>query len=127
MSNKTPEKLKIFVYGTLKFQERLGKRINTKAQIRGDMFDLGPFPAAINVGKSDNLIEGHIVEIYSYQLSILDIYEQVPNGLYERVTVKTVDGTEVQTYQFAQKIGDKDLPIIKRWPTEKGLVAWKAQ
>lgn len=84
----------VFVYGTLR-QTNI-----TDRTIQGELWDLGAFPAAVNVGEGESLIHGEILWVTQPQLKRLDEYEGVGRGLYRRVSTVTNKGEDVFVYEW---------------------------
>lgn len=103
--------MKLFVYGTL--------RPNKPADdsVRGDMYDLGAFPAVVSVGDSDNLVQGNVVIVNDEQLKALDVYEGVAVGLYRRIRTTTTNGDEVWIYEYGGVLPE-GLPLLQEWPSQ---------
>jgi len=95
----------VFVYGTLMGREPAA----VPACIRGELYDLGPFPAAWNVGaQGAGVIHGEIIEVDAETLAHFDRYEGVSVGHYRRVRVRVVDengnpnGREAWVYEYGK-------------------------
>lgn len=98
---------KVFVYGTL------GTGVKDD-MIQGDLYDLGAFPAAINVNSSNNTLWGEVIEVPEYYLQHLDVYEGVSAGLYRRIRTTTLRGVEAWVYEYARPLPD-GLGRIEKW------------
>ena len=93
----------IFGYGTLELGEDPPKTVilDFDDKIWGDMFDLGDYPAAINVGVSENIIQGQVELIDEMELAKLDKRE-FPE--YRRTKVTTFKGYSCWVYEWLDKI-----------------------
>jgi gamma-glutamylcyclotransferase (GGCT)/AIG2-like uncharacterized protein YtfP len=60
---------KIYVYGTLR--PGLGQTVT----VPGQLFDLGAFPGAVNIGDSEDSFQAEVIEVDDQQLRSLDSYE----------------------------------------------------
>jgi gamma-glutamylcyclotransferase (GGCT)/AIG2-like uncharacterized protein YtfP len=107
------ETTKVFVYGTL------GSGIPND-KIQGNLYDLGPYPAATNIDHSSNEIEGEVIEVPENYLKSLDIYEGVSSGLYKRIRTRTLGGEDVWVYEFARPL-PPGLKLISRWDKHPAL------
>lgn len=106
----------LFVYGMLQpgFQPPRSMKRHWPDRVHGRLFDLGPYPAAVEVGAAESWIHGHVVEIAEQELSYLDEFEDVAGGLYCRLRVTTAGGHDVWIYQYNRMI-PADAPEIERW------------
>lgn len=92
--------LPLFVYGTLRCggsqEHLLGDRRRVEAWTAGTLWDLpAGYPALQRVGAGQ--VWGERVEpVSDDQLRMLDVYEGVPQGLYERVIVDVHVGHKVE-------------------------------
>lgn len=100
--------MKLFVYGTL--LDNSGK----PDHIMGDLYALSWFPGAINIGKSNEIIPGKIIDVDADRLADFDKYEGVASGLYNRVKTTTLTGEEVWVYEYGQEL-PKEAMKIKEW------------
>lgn len=86
----------IFVYGTLrtggaKHGMIAGGEMLRAAKLRGTLYDLGPYPAALLRGH--RLVHGELWTCPAETVRALDAYEGVGNGLFRRVTARDEEGT----------------------------------
>jgi gamma-glutamylcyclotransferase (GGCT)/AIG2-like uncharacterized protein YtfP len=107
------EPLRLFFYGTLMSREGRGGflpadavRSIRPAAIRGDLYDVGWFPAYL---PGDGIVVGEVWEIEPGSedevLAITDSIESYrpdapERSMYVRETVRTLDGEEVQAYRW---------------------------
>lgn len=108
----------LFVYGQLQPGHRPPRSTirHWPDQVAGELYDLGPYPAAVKVGEPGAWIDGHVVEIHVHELPALDAFEEVDAGLYARKRVTTRAGHEAWIYEF-----QRQLPFaarrVERWPS----------
>jgi gamma-glutamylcyclotransferase (GGCT)/AIG2-like uncharacterized protein YtfP len=87
---------KVFVYGTLKTGE------TEPMWVKGELFSLGAFPAAINVGVADSWIKGEVREVDDLTLKRFDQIEGTERNFYRRI----------KTFVYGE---DKNLPVEEVW------------
>jgi gamma-glutamylcyclotransferase (GGCT)/AIG2-like uncharacterized protein YtfP len=106
----------LFVYGMLRTDCTPPRSVSESWDdaIKGDLYDLGTYPALKNIGKSKNWCEGQILEIDSVELPALDDFEDVESGEYERVITESRDGRTVWAYQYLPEIIDTE-NTIEKW------------
>ena len=128
----------VFVYGTLK-QDSLRASLwpcppqrVVPAEIRGQLFDLGPYPAVISGdlrvgGERWDFLPEQIPETLRL-LDRIEGYQQDTNNLYERKIVDSLDeaGTSIQcfTYFFADESRAAQYPLVQ--PDSTGICCWHA-
>lgn len=109
----------LFAYGTLQPGHHppasLGR--HWPDAIPGRLFDLGPYPAAIDVGTAASWIEGTVLDIAAEEIEALDRYEGADRGLYRRLLVRARSGAQVWVYEYARPLPHTARPIT-RWPVE---------
>ena len=97
-----------FAYGTLAPAEPEGAVRDgwMPDMVRGRLFDLGPYPALVDVDDlTAGWVEGYVRMIDTAVLTgPLDSYECVAEGLYRRVRVTTRAGRRAWVYVYAQPI-----------------------
>lgn len=100
------ETVKIFVYGLLQpgFQPPLSTTDPVADSIQGDLYDLGDYPAAFNIGKSTQLIPGFVITIDSAELPTIDAFEDIESGEYRRIHATTEAGIRVLVYEYARAL-----------------------
>jgi gamma-glutamylcyclotransferase (GGCT)/AIG2-like uncharacterized protein YtfP len=87
-------------------------------RIHGELYDLGPYPAACNVGKCAGWFGGTVLEIDEHELvNDLDRFEGVAQGEYRRIRTVTESGLEVWVYEYARPIPEHAIGPIAQWPT----------
>ena len=79
----------LVAYGTLK--AALKDYLVGDVELIGDLYDLGPFPAVVNLNSSEHTFLAQIFEIPEAFLKDLDLFEGV-DWLYRRDTVSTEFG-----------------------------------
>jgi hypothetical protein len=88
--------------------------------MRGLLYDLGSFPAAIGVGTGDRWFAGYVLEIAESELvEPLDTYEEVAAGLYRRIQSVTEAGFEAWVYEYARPLPKTAVGPIDRWPANE--------
>lgn len=109
----------LFVYGTLKPRSpedasRLGWAPDA---VRGRLFDLGPYPALVDLGAPGaDWVEGYVRPVAMDELAgPLDEYEGVAEGLYRRVEARTRAGREAWVYIPARPLPPGAVGPIARW------------
>lgn len=110
----------LFVYGLLQpeFQPPRSMRRHWKDRVCGLLYDLGPFPAAVAVGRSESSFEGAVLEIDEWELPALDEFEDVDEGQYARIRTETEAGRSVWIYAYRRPI-PPELQPIPRWPATR--------
>jgi gamma-glutamylcyclotransferase (GGCT)/AIG2-like uncharacterized protein YtfP len=108
----------LFVYGQLQPSLRAPRSMirHWPDQMRGRLYDLRKYPAAVEVGKADGWIQGYVIELAESELIDLDEFEAVGTGLYRRIRAVTRSGAEVWIYEFARPLPDDAIGPIDRWP-----------
>jgi gamma-glutamylcyclotransferase (GGCT)/AIG2-like uncharacterized protein YtfP len=85
--------------------------------MRGLLYDLGPYPAAVQIGCTDQWFQGYTLEIKMSELiAELDPFEQLDQGVYRRIRAVTEAGFEVWIYEYARPLGLGAIGPIHRWP-----------
>jgi gamma-glutamylcyclotransferase (GGCT)/AIG2-like uncharacterized protein YtfP len=109
----------LFAYGTL---APASPEVATRAgwmpdMVRGRLFDLGPYPALVDVDDpAAGWVEGYVCAIDPETLAgPLDRYEGVAEGLYRRVLVPTRGGRSVWVYVYARPVPPGAVGPIGRW------------
>lgn len=106
---------RIFVYGTLKRGYRAHHLIDHSdnrfigealSQPRYHIYDLGGFPGMKENLAVDGGVRGEIYEVNDTTLQLLDRYECVDSGLFERREIELEDGTTALAYFFGGWIQD---------------------
>jgi gamma-glutamylcyclotransferase (GGCT)/AIG2-like uncharacterized protein YtfP len=85
-------------------------------QVRGLLYDLGRYPAAVCVGAVAQAVYGYVMEIAESELiDQLDAFEGLADGLYRRIRTVTRAGFEVWIYEYARPIPQSAPGPIERW------------
>lgn len=85
-------------------------------RVRGLLYDLGSYPAAIQIGLVERWFHGFVLEIAESELlEELDQFEDVEKGLYRRVRAYTESGFEVWVYAYARPLPPGAFGPIDRW------------
>lgn len=100
--------MKLFVYGTL-------KAINPDGEdfyVRGNLYDLGPYPAARAVGREDaGWIKGKIIDPMPNELKAMDRMEGHPHYYRREETMAYTEDKEehetVWVYHFCQRVPEQ--------------------
>jgi gamma-glutamylcyclotransferase (GGCT)/AIG2-like uncharacterized protein YtfP len=114
-----PEFCLLFVYGQLQPGRRLPRTVcNCRPdRVRGRLYDLGPHPAAVNVGSGETWFSGYVLELDEREvIAELDPYEGVEEGIYRRVRTTTESGREVWIYEYIQPLPPHARGPIDHWP-----------
>lgn len=113
-----PGRCLLFAYGQLQpglHEPRTALRA-WPDRVRGLLFDLGPYPAAVQVGLVERWFHGYVLDIAESELvDDLDEHEDVDNGLYRRIRTYTESGHEVWVYVYAQPLPHGVFGPIDRW------------
>jgi gamma-glutamylcyclotransferase (GGCT)/AIG2-like uncharacterized protein YtfP len=74
--------------------------------VRGDLYDLGPYPALRNWDDPGaRWVEGHVRPVAPTELrEVLDPYEGVDEGLFLRVALRARSGRDVWAYVFPHPV-----------------------
>ena len=106
----------LFAYGTLQPGHAPPRSLSQSwpDRIKARLFDLGPYPAATQVGKATGWIEGTTLEIDEDELEILDEYEDTEGGEFARVLVETEAGHTAWTYEYRWEV-PQGLQETSRW------------
>jgi gamma-glutamylcyclotransferase (GGCT)/AIG2-like uncharacterized protein YtfP len=96
-----PRTEKFFFYGTLRTggeQNSMlaGSRCLGEAVVIGTLYHLGAYPALVLVG--ERRVHGEIWECPVETVAVLDAYEGVGQGLFDRVRVRPEGGEECWVY-----------------------------
>jgi gamma-glutamylcyclotransferase (GGCT)/AIG2-like uncharacterized protein YtfP len=110
------EKCLVFVYGLLKpgIQPPRSMSQSWADDIEGVLYDLGEFPAAVQVGAAGSRITGYTIEIDTDELTALDEFEDTETGVYRRIMVETGLGHFAWVYEYIQPI-PPGTPVITSW------------
>ena len=119
-----PGRCLLFVYGLLQ-PGQLPPKTVTQAwadTVRGELYDLVKFPAAIHVGQGSRSFRGFVLEIAETELrDDLDRFEELDKGLYRRVRTMTASGHEVWIYEYARPILQGATGPIESWPRDSTI------
>ena len=116
------ERCFLFVYGQLQPGIRAPRTMHRSwpDRVRGKLFCLGQYPAAVQLGQGSSWIRGHVLEIDEQELtSDLDPYEGIDEGLYRRIRTVTEKGTQVWIYEYASPLPRHATGPMEQWPAEK--------
>lgn len=114
----------LFAYGTLgpADPEAAARGGWAADAVRGRLFDLGPYPALIDVDDLETgWVEGHVRPVDRRELEgRLDPYEGVEEGLYRRVLVTTRKGRRAWVYVYARPLPASARGPLTRWDGPRG-------
>lgn len=118
-----PSHCLLFAYGQLQPGIRSPRTMRRAwpDRVRGELFDLGPYPAAVRIGAAEGSFCGHVIEIDASELAELDTFEGVGEGLYRRVRATTEAGQSVWIYQYARPLPADARGPVERWPSAEGV------
>ncbi|WP_406699495.1 gamma-glutamylcyclotransferase family protein [Singulisphaera sp. Ch08] len=115
----------LFAYGTLAPDDpgEVAARGWVADEVRGRLFDLGPYPALVDHDdKSAGWVEGFVRPVDPIELTHdLDPYEGVDEGLYQRVAVTTRRGLWAWVYIFARPLPREARGPLTRWRGRRAL------
>jgi gamma-glutamylcyclotransferase (GGCT)/AIG2-like uncharacterized protein YtfP len=108
--------VEIFVYGTLQpgLQSLVAILKSERDCVLGKLFSLGSYPI-LQLGHA-TLVPGYRITINSSNLAILDHYEDLASGEYERCSVTTQAGKRVFVYVSGAKADLTAGQPIQSWP-----------
>jgi gamma-glutamylcyclotransferase (GGCT)/AIG2-like uncharacterized protein YtfP len=108
----------LFVYGTLMPSDAdSAARDNWSADaVRGRLYDLGPFPALVEVDNPEaGWVEGFARSVSTSELEAFDVYEEVGAGIYRRLETTTRGGRRVWVYEYARPLPPSARGPLDRW------------
>ncbi|HMV70191.1 MAG TPA: gamma-glutamylcyclotransferase [Myxococcota bacterium] len=95
-----PGDLPLFVYGTLRSggsqAHLLGPAARAEAWVQGTLWDLPAGYPALQLAGDGKVWGERVAPVGEALLSVLDVYEGVPEGLYQRVIVDLRAGGRVE-------------------------------
>lgn len=87
-------------------------------RIRGVLYDLGDYPAAVQIASATTWIDGFTLEIDADELKLLDEFEDVDGGEFARRIVETELGHTAWVYEYQRSLAPHLAPI-QRWPRSR--------
>lgn len=113
-----PGRCLLFVYGSLQPGQRPPQSMRGAwpDRVRGLLYDLGPYPAAVQVARVDREFDGWVLDISEDELERLDAYEGTSEGLYRRMRTSTVSGRAVWVYEYFGELPQKARGPLQKWP-----------
>lgn len=113
------DKCLLFTYGLLRPGAKTAPKSASAAwpdRVRGELYDLGEFPAAVGIGRPQgDWINGIVVEIDTAELTDLDAFEDVDSGEFHRLSVTSEAGHHCWIYEYGYA-----LPLaakkVASWP-----------
>ena len=119
-----PGRCLLFAYGKLQPGQNQPRSMSRAwpDRLRGLLYDLGPFPAAVKIDASEQWLYGFVLEIAESELvGDLDAYEEVDKGLYRRIRTVTEAGFEVWVYEYARPLPPTAVGPIECWTSTRQL------
>jgi len=110
----------LFAYGKLQPGQKQPRSMSRAwpDSVRGLLYDLGPFPAAVKIDATEQWLRGYVLEIAENELvGDLDSYEEVDKGQYRRIRTVTEAGFDVWIYEYARPLPPGAAGPIDGWPT----------
>jgi gamma-glutamylcyclotransferase (GGCT)/AIG2-like uncharacterized protein YtfP len=111
----------LFAYGQLQPGRRLPRTASRAWPDRahGLLYDVGPFPAAVQIGAVSSWFRGWVIELADNELvGDLDAYEEVDKGLYRRIRTVTEAGFDVWVYEYARSLPATAVGPVDCWPVK---------
>ena len=109
----------LFAYGTLGPGEPIGADGHDwhPDAVRGRLFDLGLYPVLVDGDDPGaGWVEGHVRPVDSVELlEVLDPYEGVGEGLFQRELLRTRSGQEVWVYVYPHPVPERAFGPLPRW------------
>jgi indolepyruvate decarboxylase len=110
---------RLFAYGTLMPRDREAAERDgwTPDAVRGRLYDLGPFPALVDLDDpTAGWVHGFVRPVDMAELSgPLDVCEGVDEGLYRRVEVMTRNNQRAWIYVYARPLPPDAKGPVDRW------------
>jgi len=116
-----PSRCLLFAYGKLQPGQKQPRSMSRAwpDRVRGLLYDLGSFPAAVKIDATEQWLRGFVLEIAENELvGDLDSYEDVDNGHYRRIRTVTKAGFEVWVYEYARPLPPTAVGPIGCWPID---------
>jgi gamma-glutamylcyclotransferase (GGCT)/AIG2-like uncharacterized protein YtfP len=118
----------LFAYGTLAPHdpETAAERGWEADMVRGRLFDLGPYPALVDLDDPRaGWIRGYVREVTLAQLSgPLDEYEGVREGPYRRTLTTTRADRQAWVYVYARPLPTDARGPIEEWNGPRDSLTW---
>ncbi len=109
----------LFAYGTLAPDgpEAAARGGWEPDMIRGRLYDLGPYPALIDVGDPEaGWVRGQVREVDPNEFAeSLDDYEGVAEGHYQRIQTTTRSGRTVWVYLYTRPLPPNARGPLEQW------------
>lgn len=112
-----PPSILLFVYGTLGPNLDAPSEEWTTDAVRGRLYDLGEYPVLVDwMDETAGWVEGHVRLTDDQELvDVLDPYECVDDGLFERVRLRTRNSLVVWAYVYPRDLPEWAKPLTSRW------------
>ncbi|MFI5459967.1 MAG: gamma-glutamylcyclotransferase [Isosphaerales bacterium] len=97
----------MFAYGTLmpRDQEAVLRQGWTPDAVRGRLYDLGPYPALIDLDDpTAGWVEGYVRSVEPAELERHDVWEDVAAGVYRRALTTTRNENHAWIYVYARPL-----------------------
>ena len=109
----------LFAYGTLmpRDRESADRGLWSPDAVRGRLFDLGPFPALVDLDEPGaGWVEGWVRPVEQQELETrLDPWEEVDRGLYRRAEAMTRASRRVWVYVYNRPLPPHACGPLNRW------------
>jgi len=108
----------LFTYGTLmpRDEEAAASEGWTPDAVRGALYDLGPYPALIDLDDpAAGWVEGYVRSILPAELEKHDAWEDVEAGLYRRALTTTRNQNHAWIYVYARPLPGHARGPFSRW------------
>jgi gamma-glutamylcyclotransferase (GGCT)/AIG2-like uncharacterized protein YtfP len=113
----------LFAYGTLmpRDEESAVRDGWSTDAVRGRLYDLGPYPALVDVGDpAAGWAEGYVRSVLPGELARIDEYEDIEHGPYRRVETTTRNKLRVWIYVHGGPLPEHASGPLPRWTAPGG-------
>jgi len=107
-----------FAYGTLMPTNvaAIVRQRWTADAVRGRLFDLGPYPALVDLDAAGaGWVEGYVRVVEPLELEAFDRWEDVELGTYRRLETTTRAGVRAWVYEYARPLPPEARGPLSRW------------
>jgi gamma-glutamylcyclotransferase (GGCT)/AIG2-like uncharacterized protein YtfP len=121
MEELPPGRCWLFAYGLLQpgIHPPRSVRRSFRDGVRGRLFALADYPAAVEIGRAAESIEGFTMDIAEAELGHLDDFEGVREGLYRRLQTMTDCGAVAWVYEYLPPLPCEARGPLTQWPVEQ--------